>query len=105
MSYLERCSSNAWQCRKCGCDDMHACMDRGVPCHWVAPHLCSACARRRTASPARRAARQARRILALRVCYRIRRNARAFAWRRVGSMAGRGGLPAALRVQRARKGR
>lgn len=62
---LHDCSSNAWQCRECGCDDMHACMDRGVPCHWVAPHLCSACAARKP-SPARLEARAARRLLALR---------------------------------------
>jgi len=31
-------------CRVCGCDDMHACVVRRVPCHWVEDDLCSACA-------------------------------------------------------------
>lgn len=33
------------KCRECGCDDLHACIDQGVPCHWVSADLCSACAR------------------------------------------------------------
>ena len=32
-------------CRKCGCTDDRACVTDGVPCHWVAPGLCSACVR------------------------------------------------------------
>lgn len=31
------------RCRVCGCTDAHACIDGGVPCHWVADDLCSAC--------------------------------------------------------------
>jgi hypothetical protein len=31
-------------CRRCGCDDLHACLDDlGRPCAWVEPGLCSAC--------------------------------------------------------------
>lgn len=85
-------------CRGCGCDDNHACIDRGVPCHWAAPGLCSACARDLL--------KQAR-VAVDRESRLMRRNIRrASALRRdAGGMAGRGGLLAALRVQRARKGR
>lgn len=32
-------------CRKCGCDQRRACIDRNaMPCHWVTPTLCSHCA-------------------------------------------------------------
>lgn len=31
-------------CRVCGCDESHACVTNGVPCHWVEEDLCSACA-------------------------------------------------------------
>lgn len=30
-------------CRHCGCTDLNACVLGGIPCHWVAPGLCSAC--------------------------------------------------------------
>ena len=33
-------------CRKCGCDDLHACPGR---CYWVEDDLCSACVARRLA--------------------------------------------------------
>ena len=38
----------AQQCRKCGCDERHACIEfdskgRGYPCWWVEKGLCSAC--------------------------------------------------------------
>ena len=33
-------------CRWCGCTDIDACIDvDGLPCFWVSPGLCSACAR------------------------------------------------------------
>lgn len=31
-------------CRECNCTDDNACVVGGVPCHWVEPNLCSACA-------------------------------------------------------------
>jgi hypothetical protein len=31
------------KCRVCGCDDLHACVTKDGPCHWVEPDLCSAC--------------------------------------------------------------
>jgi hypothetical protein len=31
-------------CSECGCIDERACVNDGVPCHWAAPDLCSACA-------------------------------------------------------------
>lgn len=31
-------------CRVCGCTQNNACVIAGVPCHWVEPNLCSACA-------------------------------------------------------------
>lgn len=31
-------------CRVCGCTENNACITDGVPCHWVGPALCSACA-------------------------------------------------------------
>jgi hypothetical protein len=31
-------------CRQCGCTEWNACVTDGVPCHWVEPDLCSACA-------------------------------------------------------------
>jgi hypothetical protein len=31
-------------CSSCGCTDDDACVIQGVPCHWVEPGLCSACA-------------------------------------------------------------
>jgi hypothetical protein len=36
-------------CDGCGCDDARACVQGGgpagpIPCHWVAPFLCSLCA-------------------------------------------------------------
>lgn len=30
-------------CRVCGCTSERACVTNGVPCHWVADTLCSAC--------------------------------------------------------------
>ena len=37
------------RCRVCGCTDDDGCIDEltGVPCHWVAPDLCSSCAVKR----------------------------------------------------------
>jgi hypothetical protein len=38
----------AWnkQCQQCGCTNSTPCIDdRGQPCHWAGPSLCSACAR------------------------------------------------------------
>jgi hypothetical protein len=32
------------RCRICGCTEEKACLSGGVPCHWVEPDLCSACA-------------------------------------------------------------
>lgn len=32
------------KCRACGCTETMACVVEGVPCHWVAEDLCSACA-------------------------------------------------------------
>lgn len=32
------------RCRICGCSETNACVRDGVPCHWVEPDLCSACA-------------------------------------------------------------
>ena len=34
-------------CQGCGCTDDHACWDEehNRPCHWVAPGLCSVCAK------------------------------------------------------------
>lgn len=32
------------RCRVCGCTDTAACLVDGVPCSWVEPDLCSACA-------------------------------------------------------------
>lgn len=33
------------ECRLCGCTDDNACVGAdGLPCHWVAADLCSACA-------------------------------------------------------------
>lgn len=32
------------KCRVCGCDDLHACVTKEGPCHWVGPDLCSGCA-------------------------------------------------------------
>lgn len=33
------------RCRSCGCTEFKPCVTGGVlPCHWVAPDLCSACA-------------------------------------------------------------
>lgn len=32
------------RCRECGCTQSRACIVDGVPCHWVAEDLCSACA-------------------------------------------------------------
>lgn len=37
-------------CRKCGCTQNNACLTDGVPCHWVAKDLCSACAAKETAA-------------------------------------------------------
>ena len=31
-------------CARCGCTATAACVKDGVPCHWAAPTLCSACA-------------------------------------------------------------
>ena len=31
-------------CVVCGCTEARACVSNGVPCHWVKPNLCSACA-------------------------------------------------------------
>lgn len=36
------------RCRKCGCDDKHACIEfdakgRGWPCYWASAEVCSAC--------------------------------------------------------------
>lgn len=31
-------------CRVCGRTEFDACIVDGVPCHWVGPDLCSACA-------------------------------------------------------------
>jgi hypothetical protein len=30
-------------CRLCGCTDRRACVTAGIPCHWVAAEVCSAC--------------------------------------------------------------
>jgi len=32
------------KCRVCGCTDQQGCVVDGLPCHWVADDLCSACA-------------------------------------------------------------
>ena len=32
-------------CRLCGCTDRRACVTGGIPCHWVAAEVCSACVR------------------------------------------------------------
>lgn len=32
------------RCKRCGCTDDHACVVAGVPCCWIGPDLCSACA-------------------------------------------------------------
>lgn len=85
-------------CRGCGCTDNHACIDRGVPCHWAAPGLCSACAREMLKTARVGLERESRLMR--------RKIRRASAPRRdAGGIAGRGALRAALRVQRARKGR
>lgn len=31
-------------CRICGCTEHRACVVAGLPCHWIEPDLCSACA-------------------------------------------------------------
>lgn len=39
-------SKRALTCRRCGCDNDHACLDPVRPriaCHWVERNLCSAC--------------------------------------------------------------
>lgn len=32
------------RCAKCGCTDTRPCTVAGVPCCWIGPKLCSACA-------------------------------------------------------------
>lgn len=32
------------RCSRCGCTDDRACVVAGVPCCWIGPELCSACA-------------------------------------------------------------
>lgn len=47
-SPLEKLIEVAWstQCQHCGCTSQTPCLDdRGEPCYWAAPSVCSACAR------------------------------------------------------------
>ncbi len=37
-------------CVECHCIDERACVTDGVPCHWAAPDLCSACAAKEQAA-------------------------------------------------------
>ncbi|MCY3730083.1 MAG: hypothetical protein OXF98_01970 [Rhodospirillaceae bacterium] len=55
MSFFE---TGPWgrACRRCGCDDAHACYDPkvGGGCHWVEANLCSVCAGRTNGGAAAR---------------------------------------------------
>lgn len=47
-----RVQTTARTCRICGCTDDHACRTKaGLPCSWVKPDLCSACAEKEKPDP------------------------------------------------------